>query len=146
LENQNLEPQRTLRTAAKDAEWKNVKNGLGMTNLEAILHQLCPRCRRGRIFVKSILFGWPRMHERCSSCGLKFEREPGYFLGAMYLSYGLALIVIVAIAAILWAATHWSLEKVTIWAILLFLPMAPVLTLFSRVLWIYLDQAIDPEK
>jgi hypothetical protein len=25
------------------------------------------------------------------------------------------------------------------------LPLAPTLTLFSRVLWIYLDRAIDPE-
>jgi len=86
------------------------------------------------------------MHECCPSCGLKFEREPGYFLGAMYLSYGLALIEIVVIAALLWATLHWSLQKVTLWAILLFLPSAPALTLFSRVLWIYLDQAIDPEK
>ena len=86
------------------------------------------------------------MHERCPSCSLKFEREPGYFLGAMYLSYGLALVIIVVLAAILWVAMHWSLQKVTLWAILLFLPLAPMLTLFSRVLWIYLDQAIDPEK
>ena len=86
------------------------------------------------------------MHDCCPSCGLKFEREPGYFLGAMYLSYGLALVEIVLLAAILWTLTHWSLQKVTIGAILLFLPTAPALTLFSRVLWIYLDQAIDPEK
>ena len=86
------------------------------------------------------------MHERCPSCGLMFEREPGYFLGAMYLSYGLALVVIVVVAAVLWLATRWSLQKITVWASLLFLPLAPSLTLFSRVLWIYLDQAIDPEK
>jgi Protein of unknown function (DUF983) len=86
------------------------------------------------------------MHERCPSCGLKFEREPGYFLGAMYLSYGLALVEIVFLAAILWTFTRWSLQSVTVWAILIFLPTAPALTLFSRVLWIYLDQAIDPEK
>lgn len=86
------------------------------------------------------------MHELCPSCGLKFEREPGYFLGAMYLSYGLALIVITVLAVVLWLAAHRSLDKTILWAILLFLPLAPPLTLFSRVLWIYLDQAIDPEK
>jgi hypothetical protein len=86
------------------------------------------------------------MHERCPSCGLKFERESGYFLGAMYLSYGIALVEIVFLAAILWTFTRWSLQRVTVWAILIFLPTAPALTLFSRVLWIYLDQAIDPEK
>jgi uncharacterized protein (DUF983 family) len=112
----------------------------------AILRQLCPRCRSARIFRKSIFAGFPRMQERCPNCGLKFEREQGYFLGAMYISYGLALVTIVALALLLWALTSWSLQRITLSAILLFLPLAPTLTLFSRVLWIYLDQAIDPEK
>ena len=86
------------------------------------------------------------MQERCLNCGLKFEREQGYFLGAMYISYGLALITIVVLGLLLWASTPWSLQKITLWAILLFLPLAPALTLFSRVLWIYLDRAIDPES
>ena len=85
------------------------------------------------------------MQECCPNCGLKFEREQGYFLGAMYISYGLALITIVALGLLLWALTSWSLQKIALWAILLFLPLAPTLTLFSRVLWIYLDQAFDPE-
>jgi len=85
------------------------------------------------------------MNERCSVCGLKFEREEGYFLGAMYISYGLALITIFAFGLILWLATKWSIRRITVWAIVMFLPLTPTLTLLSRVLWIYLDQAIDPE-
>jgi uncharacterized protein (DUF983 family) len=117
-----------------------------ISTLAAILRQMCPRCRTARIFRKSIFTGFPRMQERCPNCGLKFEREQGYFLGAMYISYGLALITIVALGLLLWASTSWSLQKITVWAILLFLPLAPTLTLFSRVLWIYLDRAIDPER
>jgi len=98
------------------------------------------------MFRTSIFRGFPKMHERCPACGLKFEREEGYFLGAMYISYALALITIVGLAMILWLATTWSLQRITVWAILLFLPLAPTLTLFSRVLWIYLDWAIDPER
>ena len=84
------------------------------------------------------------MNERCPVCDLKFEREEGYFLGAMYISYGLALVLIVALAALLWVLFHWSIKKSVIWGLIFFLPMAPLITLFSRVLWIYLDQAIDP--
>jgi uncharacterized protein (DUF983 family) len=98
------------------------------------------------MFRTSIFWGFPKMHERCPACSLKFEREQGYFLGAMYISYALALIMIVGLALILWLATAWSLQKITIVAILIFLPLAPMLTLFSRVLWIYLDWAIDPER
>ena len=86
------------------------------------------------------------MHDCCPTCGLRFNREPGYFLGAMYISYGLALAVIVGFGAVLWGVTSWRIDKIAIWAVLLFLPFAPTLTLFSRVLWIYFDQAIDPEK
>jgi len=85
------------------------------------------------------------MHQRCPVCDLKFEREPGYFLGAMYISYGVAVVAIVGLAVMLWLGMRWSLQRSTLWAILLFLPLAPPITLFSRVLWIHLDQAMDPE-
>ena len=85
------------------------------------------------------------MNDRCPACGLRFNREPGYFLGAMYISYGMALALIFVFGAILWWLTTWSLTKVAIWAIVLFLPIAPMLTFLSRVLWIYLDQSVDPE-
>jgi hypothetical protein len=40
----------------------------------------------------------------------------------------------------------WSLVKSTVAGIVLFLPLAPVLTWMARVLWIYMDQAIDPDR
>ena len=85
------------------------------------------------------------MHDRCPNCGLHFNREAGYFLGAMYISYGLALAVIVIFGAVIWWLTRWRIDKVAVWAIVLFLPFVPMLTFLSRVLWIYLDQAVDPE-
>ena len=85
------------------------------------------------------------MFERCPVCDLQFEREPGYFLGAMYISYGLAVVTIASLAATFWLVTGWWITKDTLWAVVLFLPMAPAITLLSRVLWIYLDRAIDPE-
>jgi uncharacterized protein (DUF983 family) len=100
----------------------------------------------GRIFRYSIFRGFPKMGERCSICDLKFEREPGYFLGAMYISYVLGVSIMAPIAALLWFLTGWWITKVTLWAAVLFLPLAPTITLFARVLWIYLDQSVDPER
>ena len=114
------------------------------STLMAIFDQCCPRCRRGKIFRYSIFKGFPEMCESCSICKLKFQREEGYFLGAMYISFGLAIGAIALIAALLWAITGWWITKDTIWAVVLFLPLAPTITLFARVLWIYLDQTIDP--
>ncbi|REJ86983.1 MAG: DUF983 domain-containing protein [Planctomycetota bacterium] len=51
----------------------------------------CPRCGEGRLFS-----GWAAMPERCSVCGLKYERAPGYFLGSTYINYGLTAVVLIA--------------------------------------------------
>ena len=58
------------------------------SKLEAIVKARCPRCRRGKIFSGS-LYGWNLQitNENCSHCGMRFEVEPGYFYGAMYVSY-----------------------------------------------------------
>jgi len=117
-----------------------------LSTVGSILRQRCPRCRLGDIFRYSIFRGFPKMHERCPVCDLKFEREPGYFLGAMYVSYALALVIVALIAGLLWSITGWWITKDTIWAVVLFLPLAPTITLFARVLWIYLDQTVDPER
>ena len=113
--------------------------------MRGILRTLCPRCRAGRIFRRSVWL-FPGMHERCPECGLKFEREDGYFLGAMYISYGLGLGAITALSVLVWQVTKLPLMK-SVWSgIVLFLPLAPVLTWMARVLWIYLDQGIDPDR
>jgi uncharacterized protein (DUF983 family) len=117
--------------------WPTVKDVLG---------QRCPRCRMGRIFRRSIWRGLPKMQERCPVCNLRFEREPGYFLGAMYISFILGVGFIVVFAAVLWAVTGWWITKDVVWAIVLFLPLTPAITLFARVLWIYLDQTVDPDR
>lgn len=85
------------------------------------------------------------MWERCSVCDLKFQREEGYFLGAMYISFGLALVIIALIAFVLWTVTGWWITRDMIWAVALFLPLAPAISMLARVLWIFLDQAFDPE-
>ena len=114
--------------------------------MSAIFHQYCPRCRIGTIF-QSPKFRWfSRMHTQCPVCALKFEREEGYFLGAMYIGYLLGLFVIVVLAISLWLGLHLSLYRSFLWGMVLFLPFAVPLTILARVLWIYFDQAIDPER
>ncbi|MEJ7778870.1 MAG: DUF983 domain-containing protein [Daejeonella sp.] len=57
--------------------------------LYALLNSKCPRCRRGNVFINSMYgFKAQKMNEYCPHCNLKFEREPGYFYVAMFVSYG----------------------------------------------------------
>ena len=104
-----------------------------------ILRQVCPRCRSGAVFG-----GLIRMHHTCPQCGVAFEREPGYFLGAMYMSYALALIVVTPVALALFFLAHWSVEATGWVSGSLLLVLSPWLFRYSRVLWIYFDDLFDP--
>lgn len=113
--------------------------------MHAILRGLCPRCRRGGIFSRSLYAGLPKMNDVCQECGLKFEREQGYFLGALYFSYAMAVPLMALLVAIFWLVTGWRIEKLIIAAALVLVPFAPFLTLFARVLWLHFDRAMDPD-
>jgi uncharacterized protein (DUF983 family) len=113
----------------------------------AIAHAACPRCRRGPIFRASLLRlrGYLAMHEHCPVCGLKFEREPGYFLGAMYFSYMLSIPPVLVLLLLFWRFTSWRFDLVVVAAFVAYLPFVPMVTRFARVVWMYLDRHFDPD-
>jgi hypothetical protein len=84
------------------------------------------------------------MYETCPVCNLKFNREPGYFIGAMYVSYGLSIPPVLALVMLLWRLAHWSFGAAVIGAFLAYLPFVPLVVRLSRVIWIYIDRSVDP--
>jgi uncharacterized protein (DUF983 family) len=49
----------------------------------------CPNCGGRTLFKQGALF---ELNAACESCGLKIERDEGFFLGSMSLNYGITLI------------------------------------------------------
>jgi uncharacterized protein (DUF983 family) len=108
--------------------------------LGAILHQRCPRCRRGLVFR-----GRFAMNNLCPVCAMKFEREPGYFVGAMYVSYAMAALllgILTFIISLIWP--ELPLHTMLLLALAFFLPLVPPVFRYSRVIWITIDRALDP--
>ena len=84
-----------------------------------------------------------RMHENCPECGLLFEREPGFFYGAMYFSYGIGLVVATPVA--IWMFLKGFSEPVIFGAMIgLLAVLSPLLYRYSRVAWMHFDQRFDP--
>ena len=110
-----------------------------MSALQGILHHVCPRCRQGPIFR-----GWLAMHDSCPVCELKFNREQGYYIGAMYVSYALSIPPVLALVLIFWRLAGWSFTTAVIGAFVAYLPFVPFMVKLSRVIWIYIDRAVDP--
>jgi uncharacterized protein (DUF983 family) len=109
--------------------------------LAAILGKRCPRCRHGSVF-RSL---WV-MNDDCPACDLDFDRgDPGYFTGAMYVSYALAIPLIALLTLIEHLVLpQWSIFRLVVLASLFCLPLVAWIWQYSRVVWIYFDQYIDP--
>jgi uncharacterized protein (DUF983 family) len=71
-----------------------------------LLHGKCPRCRKGEIFTypASRLSKFNVMNSTCPNCGVMFQPEPGFYQGAMYVSYAFAIVFIVTISIVFYVA------------------------------------------
>ena len=84
------------------------------------------------------------MHQQCPNCSLKFEREQGYFLGAMYITFlgtYLPAIAIYIAGGLVFGWRNHALVAILIAGAIL----VPLLTWqWSRAAWLAIDQFIDP--
>ena len=87
------------------------------------------------------------MHACRRHCGLQFEREPGYFMGAMYVSYGMSVILILIITLLIHVVwTELDLGLAVLLAAALYIPVVPVTWRYSRILWMYFDYWAESDK
>ena len=102
--------------------------------LRRALRLRCPICGRGKPFT-----GLLGMRADCGHCGYIYEREPGYFVGALYFNYlPFALLMIVAFFTV---AGIWNVGLTRQWPWLAALGVLGPLLFFrhSRMLWIAFD-------
>src|SRR4051812_36163976 len=72
----------------------------------AFVKAKCPRCRRGDMFANAMYnITGQNMHEKCPHCGMTFEREPGYFYVAMFVSYAMNVAEMVTLSVATYVLT-----------------------------------------
>ena len=110
------------------------------SKFEAGLACKCPRCRQGDMFVHHISkpHKFMLMHEHCPNCGLRYQVEPGFFFGAMYISYAFSIAILLSTGFVLYnffdnPSTLVYIASVVA-VIFLFLPFT---FRYSRVLFLY---------
>jgi len=118
------------------------------SKLNSIFKMKCPRCQEGDFFVAKP-YNLKRagdIHANCSYCDLKYSREPGFYYGAMYVSYalGVALFVTLWVSFNLffpWVSVYWQVGIVAVSSILL----APYFYALSKIIWANLFFSYDKE-
>lgn len=76
-----------------------------------------------------------KMNEKCSHCGFKYQIEPGFFFGAMYVSYGLNVAVGIAAFIVAYYISE-SLKVAFISIIVTLLVLFPIIMRMSRSMYI----------
>ncbi len=70
-----------------------------LTMWPAIVNAKCPKCRVGNIYANPMYsLSGQKMLTNCPHCRMTYEREPGYFYGAMYVSYAFIVAELVTLA------------------------------------------------
>ena len=118
------------------------------SKLYSILTGTCPRCQKESMYVDQNLLhvtNCIKMNENCSHCGLKYQIEPSFFYGAMYVSYGLNVAVGIAAFIITFIIfkmeLKWSFVSIIASMILLF----PLVMRYSRSIYINMFVSYEPE-
>lgn len=111
--------------------WKESK-------LYSILNFKCPFCHEGQFFLAHPynLRRAGDLLEKCPECHRKYSIEPGFYYGAMYVSYAItvALAVSIWVAILVLApdmALHWQVGLIATVIVL----GAPLFYALSKIIW-----------
>lgn len=120
-----------------------------ISSSHAIFSGKCPRCRKGKMFKYSAfkITGFSKMHRQCPYCEVQFEREPGFFFGAMYISYAFSVAIFLAVGVVLSFIGHFSLNTYLISTLAVVTLLLPFLFRYSRILFLHIFGGIvfDPK-
>jgi len=99
----------------------------------------CPRCQEGDIFkypfVQVLKFS--AMNTHCSKCGASFTPEPGFYFGALFVSYAFNVALLIAVSIVLYffiSPPEWVYGVSLVVASILFVPFS---FRYSRILFLY---------
>lgn len=116
--------------------------------LYSIFYSKCPRCNCGNLYEDSNAFHLSKlthMHKTCSCCGQRYELETGFYYGAMYVSYGLSVALVVPLIGLLYWGLHLDVFSISLITLGVVVVMFPLIFRWSRNIWLNMFVAYDEE-
>ena len=117
------------------------------SKLNSILTGSCPKCQKESMYsdknplhLTKVL----KMNDHCSHCGLKYQIEPSFFYGAMYVSYGLNVAVGIAAFIVSFVFFGVTIEQSFLAIVISLIVLFPFVLRLSRNLYINMFVSYDP--
>lgn len=119
------------------------------TKLYSILNLKCPVCHEGEFFQAHPynLSKVGDLHQQCPVCGVKYEKEIGFYTGALYVSYAIGVAVSVSTwVALLVLVPDLGIITQILTIIFVMLFGAPMFYALSKIIWANFFFHYDPSK
>ena len=116
--------------------------------LYSILFGVCPKCHQESMYVNKnpyVLSKVIKMHDHCSHCKTRYQMEPSFFYGSMYVSYGVGIAFAVAAFITTYVIFETSVTTAFISIVLTLVLLFPVMMRLSRNIWINIFMKYDKE-
>ena len=107
----------------------------------ALLALRCPRCHQGKLFLypATNLTKFTDMPAECPVCGQTYEPEPGFYFGAMYISFGFALTIFLLCGIVLYYLANDPDSWVYVSTVAVInIALTPLIFRYSRAIMLYL--------
>lgn len=117
--------------------------------LYSILFGACPKCHQESMYVNRnpyVISEVIKMQEQCSHCKTKYQIEPSFFYGSMYVSYAVAVAFAVTTFVISHSIFDSSLTTAFIAIVVTLILLMPIIMRLSRNIWINLFMSYDKSK
>ena len=121
------------------------------SKLYSIIHFKCPRCHCGDFFVSSSSYNIKKLgvvKKKCDKCNLSYMKEPGFYFGAMYVSYALSVAVFIILWGFFMIFPYFS-EGLQIAIIIISIILSsPYLFSLSKIIWanFFFHYEVNSEK
>lgn len=104
-----------------------------------VLEGKCPHCKKGSIFKYPLknLYHYSVMNSSCDHCHVTFQPEPGFYFGALYISYAFNVAFFISISILLSITIRpqvWVYVFAIIFCSVIFIPIS---FRYSRILFLY---------
>ena len=116
------------------------------SKLNSILTGSCPRCQNESMYLDKNPLHFSKlikMHEKCSHCSLRYEIEPSFFYGAMYISYGLNVALSIATFVVSYLILESSIKTAFIAIVVANILLFPFVLRWSRNIYINMFVSFD---
>jgi uncharacterized protein (DUF983 family) len=118
------------------------------TKLYSILKLKCPQCHKGDLFLNKNPYNLKtldKMPPRCKVCALDFERESGFYYGAMMVSHALTTVIAVIIHLTVFHFYGWQISAHLIFLLSFIIGLFPLVFRIARAIWINFFIKYKPE-